>query len=406
VTVVPIQPFPVRDRLTPFVTRALLSGADTTALRSAPALPRPGTQLYTPEDLRELGEVFSQGVLHAMVSRARGWERRPILVGPSADRASPSNLRLWEAPVEGLRFTKAALLLGERTYTLCRAHREKSDSRSHRRALEALAAGDWDASGDQLLAYWLLTPAWSHLTSGKRFDSLRSLLQKRPVLGLRHGPWIQAAAPNAETMDALMASATRAWLPWWMAHALDHWRGWEERLWRGDLAVHTSRRQLQHAWLTAWIDAIDRSGWYDLLPPILDHLRFLLRWLEARAIAPDADPAAQQDDPAGGESSLVATGNAGIARIRRVFRRAREMDRMRAREAWADVLLLGSRIQEMVQSVRALHPMEREAHQTLLVEVFGSDAGLCRPRPRGTDVIAATLTRLEVVGRVIGGRLG
>lgn len=404
----PIQTFPVRDRLTPFLTRVLLSGRKAVEQRSVPPAPRRREHLFAPEDLQDLEEVYGQGVIHAVVHRAQGWQARPVLVGSSPWAARVVHGPVWGIePAPRLVFSDASLKLGVDVYNLCRRQREKADKTIHRWALEALTSTRWQASGDALLAYWLLTAAWPQLGATKRADMLRGLTRKHALLGLRHGAWIEAT-PDDEAIDAAIASDLRPWLPWMLDHALGHWRGWEERIWRGELQTHLTRRQRQSAWMDAWLRAIERTGWFDLLCPFLDHLRFCLRWLAALAVGGDANPDASWRDGREGTIGAPQMAEAGIARFRRTFRRAREADRMQAREAWAEVLLMGRRVQTMFESARSLHPIDREANHTLLIEICGADAGLCRPRPRGDaeGVVETTLRQLDAVGRLIGGRLG
>ena len=398
----PIQSYPVRDRLTPFVTRSLLGGSATVESRPHPALPRTRWELYTPGDLRDLGAVFSQGVLHALVTEAAGWQRRPVL------GAGAQPCRLWEAaPAPELQFTDDALQLCEAVFELSRRQQGETDKRALSRAVATISGGRWSASGDQLLAYWLISAAWGQLEAAKRAEMVRCLVRAQPLLGLRFGPWVQVP-PETDAIDAALAAPTRPWLPWWIAHALRHWRRWSDRIWRGDLDTHVVRRQMQHLWMDAWLDAIERSGWTDLVPPFVDHLRFELRHLSGIGASPDNAPSTT-GHIASDRYDAAQLGEGALRHLRQTFNRAREDDRMRAREAWSGFLLVGRRVQRMFASARSVHPVDREPNDDLLIAICGAGVGLCQPPGRsGREASAVTdaLLQLDAVGRHIGGHLG
>jgi hypothetical protein len=405
-----VQAFPVRQHLIPFLTRVLYRGPAERHQPTRWPLPVGDRDLYTADDLDALRQILPQGLLFAFSRRARGWQRRPLLTGPTPERAQTRALPLWDAAASlQLRFGPQSLQLIEGLYNLCARHSaqsRKSAQHTHKGEVDRLKKLDLSATSDHALLYWLMVGLWPQLDvraqsdrhEAAAFEALfEHLTAALPMFALRYGPWTAAPLPDQAAFEALMASDARPLLPWWLEHTLAWWQQQESQLWGFDAAHFVAARQRQRALLNAWVGAARKTRWLHLVTPILGYLQLQDRWLTAlsRSDRPAAVPSdawravAPGDHPP--EPDVV---EAALARLHKHFRDLKNQDRQLLREAWAQHLGASALLGELARDHLRVHLADREPYDAFVVQWAS------------TSDLEALTARLHRIARAMEGRLG
>jgi hypothetical protein len=390
--------FDLRASVVPFAARVLHYGPSRTYAPSPWPLPVGRPELWFEDDVEGFQSVVRQGVLYAFCHQARGWLMRPVLVGGEAWSSELRCGRLWEVPLRGpLRFTEAAAELALGLYNMT-ARRPKEVASvgpllsEHAPSLEVerLLGLELGASGDSALLYWLASGLWKELdpaVSGERVkgagrvyeELLRGLTRRHALLELRSGPFNDAEGSPGDIRGAL-EGPLRAWLPWWVSHALWGWRERQGALWKAEPGRFTAVRRRQSGLLRAWIGAAVSLGWLDVLAPIAEHLAEELSGLRA---------AARSRGEREEELSAVAVGW-----VDRSFKDRRHVERSELRLAWGEIFGVGALLQAAHDQAARKHPVDRDAHEAWWL-AWWEESGA-----------SALMVELEAVSRGIEGRLG
>jgi len=410
--------YDLRATLVPFVARVLHYGESRSYSPGPWPLPVGHPELYFEDDVEGLKAVLPQGVLYAFCTTASGWAKRPVLVGAEAWSSAPRLARLWEVSAGfQLHFTPQSVLLAEGVFNVVarwpRDHQKHPRYRDHTpdKEIARLTALTLPSMGDAAFAYWLLTGVWSEidptpapgrvrLHGDKFLPVLTHFGRMHPLLDLRYGPtWGWTPQPPAEgvlagTLESFISGPLRGVLPWWMAHALEHWRSLKDAVWEGGHTHLIALRTGQAERLERWIKAICATGWLHLLLPIVEHLAWEQQQLVQLGAQEVRRMATRGEVPAGDTTSSRWLASAAVARIDLEFRDQRQAERFAAREAWARLLAVGGVLHDAWVQVMRVHPVDRDAHQAWFASTWAQ-----------RDLGALT-DQLAEIARGIEGRLG
>ncbi|MEL6178333.1 MAG: hypothetical protein AAFS10_05240 [Myxococcota bacterium] len=413
--------YDLRRTLVPFVAQVLHYGPKRSYAPEGWPLPVGHPDIYYEDDIEALRHVLPQGVLWTMCKVANGWDQRSLLTGHEVWSAQVQSMRFWEANTAlPLSFGEEAVRLCEGLFNVVAKRPQKiSDVPRHnlhtaKREVKRLTQLELPSEGERLLTYWMMSGLWKDIDPNapetrhrgdKSWAPLVShFARTHPLLELRYAPWLDTPIVvvdgDSHPIVEWIQSPLRNALPWWLEHALERWLELEYHAWQTPPQTFIQIRTRQRELITAWVEAIGRTQWYHLLVPFMDVLRRWWLGLVADTLRPGTAESASAQVPrflsteeinAVTHEDIVAR---ALALLNTIYSSERQQDRFAIRESWGQLLGVGAKLNELYMTARRVHPAERDAHHTWIIDWWAREDN------------DALLERLNTISRGIEGRLG